>query len=411
MHVSSSSSNQDPHPYHPHDPTLPKPPAPLEPASGDSKPLSPVGPNPLLVSEKELSQSSIDFSNPKYAGFRKLVVAQPGDSFYKTLMKHPLLAIQVLLKCLPKEILELYDINTLKVEPGSFVTSKLRQLHTDVLYSLQRIGSDDPADVLYCLLEHQSNLDTDLLYRNLCYLTSISQDHFEKYKSLPIVSVTVLHYSNRKVEENSQLTDYCYSKDPQLHALKQRLHGCERFTILRLFNINTPSEEDHSKTLACLQLFEMAMGHHVHEDVYAFINLLEKARIHEGFTDKMLNDAYIFGISEAITRGAPGKPFEMFRAIPYLESRLNRALANRKAEDMSIIACLEELQKHERAQGVEQGIEQGIERGIERGIEQGLKLGIKQIARNMSAEGFSDHSILRALNISPEALEELKRTP
>ena len=57
---------------------------------------------------------------------------------------------------LPKDLRELCDLDSLKLESASFVDEKLRALHSDILWSVKTREGDG---YIYVVIEHQSRED------------------------------------------------------------------------------------------------------------------------------------------------------------------------------------------------------------------------------------------------------------
>lgn len=83
------------------------------------------------------------------------------------------------------------DWSSLTALPGSFVKSRLQQIHSDLFFSV-RIGGQE--SLLYLLFEHQSTVDVAMPPRLLGYVTEILTQHHKHYGfPLPAVLSFVLH--------------------------------------------------------------------------------------------------------------------------------------------------------------------------------------------------------------------------
>lgn len=80
------------------------------------------------------------------------------DPLFKLFLREPETAKDFLAAHLPQDIRARVRLETLKLEPGSFVDQKLRELHSDVLYSVETTDGD--AGYIYCLVEHQSTVES-----------------------------------------------------------------------------------------------------------------------------------------------------------------------------------------------------------------------------------------------------------
>ena len=64
---------------------------------------------------------------------------------------------------------------TLALRPGSYVDEALKERHSDLLFSIQTIGGAPL--LVYLLFEHQSTVDTLMVYRLLRYMVRIWEDY------------------------------------------------------------------------------------------------------------------------------------------------------------------------------------------------------------------------------------------
>ncbi|MDU1435913.1 MAG: Rpn family recombination-promoting nuclease/putative transposase, partial [Citrobacter freundii] len=100
----------------------------------------------------------------------------PHDAVFKKFLGHPDTARDFLDTYLPASLHELCDLDTLKLEPGSFIEEDLRASYSDVLWSLKtRTGKG----YIYALIEHH---------------IATMQKHLDAgHKTLPLV-VPILFY-------------------------------------------------------------------------------------------------------------------------------------------------------------------------------------------------------------------------
>ncbi len=79
--------------------------------------------------------------------------ATPHDAVFKKIMSYPEMARDFLDIHLPPALREMCDLQTLKLEPGSFIEQDLRAFYSDVLWSLKTLEGQG---YIYCVIEHQS---------------------------------------------------------------------------------------------------------------------------------------------------------------------------------------------------------------------------------------------------------------
>lgn len=116
---------------------------------------------------------------------QKPTTSTPHDAVFKKFLGHPDTARDFLDTYLPASLHELCDLNTLKLEPGSFIEEDLRASYSDVLWSLKtRTGKG----YIYALIEHQSSPDAHMAFRMMRYAIATMQKHLDAgHKTLPLV--------------------------------------------------------------------------------------------------------------------------------------------------------------------------------------------------------------------------------
>ncbi len=96
----------------------------------------------------------------------------PHDGLFKTFLTHPATARDFLSFYLPPALLEVCDLNTLRLESGSFIEEDLRPYFANVLYSLKTARGDS---YVYTLIEHQSSADKHMAFRLMRYAIATMQ--------------------------------------------------------------------------------------------------------------------------------------------------------------------------------------------------------------------------------------------
>ncbi len=87
---------------------------------------------------------------------------KPHDRFFKKSMSYPEIASEFFKSYLPKEILEIIDLSTLKQENSSALSNELGEGVSDILYSV-KYGKE--TGYISLLLEHQSTSDRLITFR------------------------------------------------------------------------------------------------------------------------------------------------------------------------------------------------------------------------------------------------------
>jgi hypothetical protein len=118
----------------------------------------------------------------------------PHDALFKRAFSERENAAGELRAVLPEAIASALDFGTLRVCAGSYVDEALRDLHSDLLYSIHLGGREA---FVYVLFEHQSGVDRWMPYRLLRYIGRVWEDwrrDHPRAQRLPAVIPVVLHH-------------------------------------------------------------------------------------------------------------------------------------------------------------------------------------------------------------------------
>ncbi|STI19974.1 putative transposase YhgA-like protein [Escherichia coli] len=120
----------------------------------------------------------------------------PHDALFKSFLTHPDTARDFMEIHLPKDLRELCDLDSLKLESASFVDEKLRALHSDILWSVKTREGDG---YIYVVIEHQSREDIHMAFRLMRYSMAVMQRHIEhdKRRQLPLVIPMLFYHGSR----------------------------------------------------------------------------------------------------------------------------------------------------------------------------------------------------------------------
>ncbi|HCD1128495.1 TPA: Rpn family recombination-promoting nuclease/putative transposase [Citrobacter freundii] len=121
----------------------------------------------------------------------KMTTSTPHDAVFKQFLYHPDTARDFLDIYLPSTLRELCDLQTLKLESGSFIEDSLRASYSDVLWSLKTNEGDG---YIYVVIEHQSSPDAHMAFQLMRYAMAAMQRHLDDgHKTLPLV-IPMLFY-------------------------------------------------------------------------------------------------------------------------------------------------------------------------------------------------------------------------
>lgn len=115
----------------------------------------------------------------------------PHDAVFKQFLCHPDTARDFLSIHLPAKLQALCNLQTLKLESGSFIETDQRARYSDVLWSLKTAQGDG---YIYVVIEHQSSPDAHMAFRLMRYALAAMQRHLDAgHESLPLV-IPMLFY-------------------------------------------------------------------------------------------------------------------------------------------------------------------------------------------------------------------------
>lgn len=296
------------------------------------------------------------------------------DALFKQFLTHPENARDFFAVHLPANILPLCDLSTLRLEPASFVERRLRQLHSDVLYSVQTTEGEG---YIYCLIEHQSKPDRLMGFRLMHYAMSAISHHLKKSpadKTLPLV-VPFLFYQG-------SVCPYPYSMnwldgfaDP---ALAQQLYT-RSFPLVDLSVLSDEEILTH-KGVALLELVQ------------------KHIRTRDGLMAVLPIIAQIIN-SQHNTVDQVRSVMEYIAYQGYIldESRFFSQLIALSPEYKTMLTTI-----------AEQLEQKGIEKGIKKGREEGIGLGVEKVARSLLQQGVDLNIIMQCTGLTREKIESLK---
>ncbi|WP_334470834.1 Rpn family recombination-promoting nuclease/putative transposase [Arsenophonus sp. PmNCSU2021_1] len=109
----------------------------------------------------------------------------PHDAVFKQFLSEKETAKDFFDIWLPDEIKALCDLDSLKVESGSFIDSEMKNYQNDILYS---VSTTKGSGYIYVLIKHQSTPDKLIAWRLMRYSLAAMQKHLEQgNKQLPLV--------------------------------------------------------------------------------------------------------------------------------------------------------------------------------------------------------------------------------
>jgi predicted transposase/invertase (TIGR01784 family) len=109
----------------------------------------------------------------------------PHDCFFRENFGRPVIAQDFLRHNLPAEVLAELDLSTLEISKDSYVTPELRQIYSDLVYSVPYRGrKPEQRLTIYLLFEHKSRPDAWVMLQLLRYILASGDEYRKRHPKL-----------------------------------------------------------------------------------------------------------------------------------------------------------------------------------------------------------------------------------
>ncbi|WGM03257.1 Rpn family recombination-promoting nuclease/putative transposase [Arsenophonus nasoniae] len=314
----------------------------------------------------------------------------PHDAVFKQFLSEKETAKDFFDVWLPDEIKALCDLESLKVESGSFIDSEMKNYQSDILYS---VSTTKGSGYIYVLIEHQSTPDKLIAWRLMRYSLAAMQKHLEAgHKQLPLVFPMLFYCGEQSPHPYS--TDWldCFED----RKLAERIYT----NPFRLADVTTLDDGDimQHKRMALLTLIQK---HIRRRDMMELMNEIVTLLSYNYYTDNQVITLFNYLIQE----GNAQKPMEFITEIANQSEKHEGAL-------MTIAQQIEEIGiKKGIQQGMQQGKAEGRQEGKIEGIQEGMQKGEKQasmkIARQMLESGMDRQSVMKFTGLTDAEMSNL----
>lgn len=291
----------------------------------------------------------------------------PHDAVFRQMLTQREVARDFLQIHLPKIFLNICEMDSLKLESGSFIEDDLRTSYSDILYSLQ---TKHGPGYVYVLIEHQSKPDKFMAFRLMRYAIAAMQHHLNAgHKTLPLV-VPILFYQGLESPWPFPLNWHNLFSEPKL---AKALYSNE-FALVDLTIMPDNQILQHQR-IAMLELLQKHIRRRdLSELLDPLITLLTQDHLNESQIDVLVN--YM------LKTGNTTKPGELVR-------QLAQSAPLYKEQLMTIAEWLEE---------------KGRAEGMQKGLEEGRQAEARTIACKMIASGLEPNLIMHLTGLTSEEL-------
>ena len=292
---------------------------------------------------------------------KKKPIHHPHDGLFKTMLRTPEVAIDLLKARLEPHILKQLDLATFKLENSSFIDERLKKIHSDLVFSMKYKAQEDKC-YLYFLLEHQTKHKDNMTMRLWEYNTKLMRQHITQGgNAFPVIFNFIFYTGKKPYSESKSLLGAFKRPDLFLEAL-------QRNTVIEL------NKEDNSKLVKAgkAALLQLLLKYEKHRD---FCRLLDSENLQFAMLiNKTPHLLTVFLYMLDREKHAPAVLLE----------KMNKLTPNKQDE---IMTGLQRLRNEGIKLGKQEGIKLGEQRGIKLGEQRGIKLGKQEVLQALIKKG------------------------
>ena len=307
----------------------------------------------------------------------------PHDALFKQFLTHPETARDFLDVHLPPALRQACDLNTLRLESGSFIEEDLRAYYSDVLYSL-KAGQGD--GYIYALIEHQSSPDRHMGFRMMRYAIAAMQRHLDAGNDkLPLV-IPILFY-------HGQVTPYPYPMNWLQEFSEPELAGQLYGNDFPLVDVTVISD-DEIMTHRRMAILELLQKHVRQRDLAELLEQLVTLLL-AGYTN---NEQLTSLMNYMLQVGDTAAPENFIRE-----------LARRSPQHEEVLMTIaQKLEQKGIEKGRQEGRMEGIQLGEAKGRQEGVLEGKLEVARTMLANGIDRDSVMKMTGLTADDLAQIR---
>ena len=278
------------------------------------------------------------------------LINHPHDKYFKIVLQNKEMAVQLIKYCVPKDVLDQIDLDTLEISDESFVDKHMQEHFTDICYTaLSKDGKEVRITIIF---EHKSWLPkkgaiTEQLNR---YIVNTWGNDLQQGKTLSlVVPILVTHGGFSMAKETVELL---FPDAPDCF-----IRYIPRFDYILLDLNNVPDETINNINYMLLQKFFLALKH-ARNIIFIEQNWKEFLIFAPTFPDQAL-----------LARVYSATILYLGRVSDNFNQKLkNMDTLLTTTEKEQTLPYVLQLYKEWSEKGIKQGIEQGMEKGMEKAI-------------------------------------------
>ncbi|HGJ5863037.1 Rpn family recombination-promoting nuclease/putative transposase [Arsenophonus nasoniae] len=224
----------------------------------------------------------------------------PHDAVFKQFLSEKETAKDFFDIWLPDEIKALCDLESLKIESGSFIDSEMKNYQSDILYS---VNTKKGNGYIYVLIEHQSTPDKLIAWRLMRYSLSAMQKHLEAgQKQLPLVFPILFYCGEQSPHPYSTHWLDCFEDK----ELAKRIYT-HPFKLADVTTLDDGEIMQHKR----IALLELLQKHIRRRDMTELLDSIVKLLSYNYYTDNQVITLFNYLIQE----GNAQKPMKFITEI------------------------------------------------------------------------------------------------
>lgn len=305
-------------------------------------------------------------------------IQNPHDKFFKETLGNVVVAKDFLNQYLPKNIMQVIDVNTLEPQKDSFINEELQENFSDLLF---KVNINEKEGFIYFLFEHKSYTSKATAFQLLKYMTEIWEAKMKKEdeNALPMIIPLVIYHGKSNWNVKTQLGDMIKG----FHDLPSDIQGyIPNFEYL-LYDITRYSDEEikgQAQLRILLTIFRDIFtkdNEGLRESIYravSYLRELDDKQTGLEYLETLMR--YIFSAGKNLTKK------DMDKIIQEIETTY--------PEGSEIAMTL-------------------AERFREEGKEEGIKKSIEQVVKKSIIKGLSTEDIIEITGVSKDEVETIRQ--
>ena len=307
----------------------------------------------------------------------------PHDALFKSFLTHSDTARDFMEIHLPKDLRELCDLDSLKLESASFVDEKLRALHSDILWSVKTREGDG---YIYVVIEHQSREDIHMAFRLMRYSMAVMQRHIEhdKRRQLPLVIPMLFYHGSRSPYPWS----LCWLDEFADPTTARKLYTAA-FPLVDITVVPDDEIVQHRR----VALLELIQKHIRQRDLMGIVEQLTTILLSGDANDRQLKTLFNYLLQTGNARRFGRFIHEVAQRVPQHRERL--------------MTIAERLQEVGRRKGKREGRLEGWQEGRQEGRQEGQHAEALRIAQRMLADGIARETVVKITGLTADEIAAL----